>query len=155
MKRHNTLLLITLALAATLLSCERKTLYSHFTDIDLDGWTKSDTVTFCVTDIPQTGFHDETLCLRTTAEYPFQSLTLVVQQSRRADDEGRTDTLSLRLVDSRGNPTGDGVSLSQHRFPLRNISLETGDTLRLRVWHIMKRETLPGVVNVGLTVKRQ
>ena len=66
----------------------------------------------------------------------------------------RSDTLSCKLVDADGTVQGEGVSFYQYRFHLCNMKLTQGDSLRVSIRHNMKREILPGIADVGVTLTK-
>ena len=53
------------------------------------------------------------------------------------------------VIDQSGNSKGKGLSLQQYDFDIDEMQLEQGDSLHIRVAHNMKREILPGVVDLG------
>ena len=82
-------------------------------------------------------------------------LTLIVEQTIYPSGVATTDTLDCKLIDERGNATGQGVSQYQYLFPLKTLSLQRGDSLHLEVHHDMKREILPGITSVGIKMKEE
>lgn len=156
--RSDNLLLyaICLTVALALGSCNRKAVYSHYehTHIDGWGWERSDTLTFSVPPLGEGGLFSEELGLRTTTRYPFTSLTLIVSQRVFPSGLFRNDTVTVRLTDDIGNRLGDGMNLYQHTCTLPVIQLNEHDSLSITVSHYMKRESLPGISDIGLTVKR-
>ena len=145
--------LCTLAVALALTSCNRNTLYSHYEHIPIEGWERSDTLNFRLTDIPQTGTYTEELGLRISTAFPYTALTLIVSQLAKASDLERTDTLTARLTDDDGNLNGQGgIDHHQYAFTLSAVKLQQGDTLTIAVRHAMRRESLPGICELGITV---
>jgi gliding motility-associated lipoprotein GldH len=82
-------------------------------------------------------------------------LTLVVEQEVWPSGLTRSDTLWCRLVDSDGNIQGEGISNFQYNFQLLNLRLNSSDSLRVTVRHNMKREILPGISDIGLTLTKK
>jgi gliding motility-associated lipoprotein GldH len=151
----NKKLLILLTVALALASCNRKTIYSHYEHTPLDGWEKNDTLVFSVPPVRHDGVYREMIGLRTSSAYPFMGLTLVVEQEVWPSGLTRSDTLWCRLVDSDGNIQGEGISNSQYNFQLLNLRLNSSDSLRVTVRHNMKREILPGISDIGLTLTKK
>ena len=60
----------------------------------------------------------------------------------------------FHLYDEKGNVLGDGVSYFQYNFMLSEVDLREGDSLHVCVRHIMKREILPGISDIGLKMIR-
>ena len=88
--------------------------------------------------------------LRINSEYPFLGLCLVVEQTTFPSDVRRVDTLNCSLIDKGGSPKGKGVNYFQNRFLLTDLSVSEGDSVEIAVHHNMKREILPGVVDLGI-----
>ena len=97
----------------------------------------------------------ETLGLRTNMAYPFTGVWLIIEQHTRPSGLTRCDTVGLDIIDSDGRPMGKGISHFQHDLPLNDITLQAGDSLFVSIRHDMKREVLPGISDVGLTLTRR
>ena len=93
--------------------------------------------------------------LRIDNTFPFQSLTMEVIQT--IFPEGKTTSLNRTcpLIDEDGNIKGGGVSLFLYTFLLNDVSLNQGDSLHISVVHCMKREIMPGVIDVGISLTKQ
>lgn len=151
-----------LAVTIALCSCNRKTIYHHYEHTSLAGWEKSDTIVFCVPPVPQSTVLHEEVELRISDRYPFMGLSLVVEHTTlpagttpkagKALPAGlvRTDTLNCSLVDENGNFKVKGVGYYQYHFHLTDISVNEGDSLVVALRHAMRRETLPGIADVGI-----
>lgn len=145
--------------------CIGRKVYDHYEELPVAGWEKNDTITFLVPPVAQGGLYSLDLGLRTTTQYPFMSLTLIVEQlTFPLDTAARplfpvaprpsVTTLSCRLMDSRGHVKGQGINYFQHDFHVADIVLNAGDSLRFSVRHDMKREILPGISDLGLRLRR-
>ena len=148
------LILILLTVALALTSCNRNTIYSHYQHTPLDGWEKNDTLVFDVVPVRSDGTYSEVVGLRMSSTYPFMGLTLIVEQEVWPSGLTHSDTLWCRLIDRDGNIQGEGISTFQYNFQLRNLRLNTQDSLHITIRHNMKREILPGVADVGVTLRR-
>ena len=146
-------ILITVAL--TLFGCNRKTIYSHYEPTPLSGWEKNDTLSFVIGSLMKEGNYLEQIGMRVNADYPFKGLTIIVQQHTRSARIMRTDTLHAQLMDQEGNVLGDGINNLQYQFPLATIQLFPDDTLFVSIRHGMKREILPGISDIGVSLTLQ
>ena len=142
------MLFLTVALAVV--SCNRKTVYHHYEHTPLTGWDKEDTLFFSVERMPQEAVIGRDVELRIADSYPFRSLCLIVEQTVYPSCQTRCDTVSCPLVDPDGTMLGQGITLYQYRFPLPEVRLNEGDSLRLSVRHDMRRETLAGIADIGI-----
>ena len=92
--------------------------------------------------------------MRTDASFPYQSLSLVVDQwiihtKTHAPGRFKSDTISIDIYDRQGRAEGRGVNLMQYVYPLKSVKLQQGDSIALRIHHHMKNKSIVGVANVG------
>ena len=154
MKCRNSLFVFVLTVALAIAGCNRKTIYSHYEHTPIYGWEKTDHLSFVVSPVTDNGTFREEVGLRINGAYPFMGLTLIVEQQVYPSGMRRSDTLSCKLVDADGTVQGEGVSFYQYRFHLCNMRLAQGDSLRVSIRHNMKREILPGIADVGVTLTK-
>ena len=157
MKRSlNLYLLLAVAFVAIALSsCDSDVIYDKYNHTPLVGWEKNDTLSFDVPPVKDAGRYRLELGLRTSTSFPFTGLSLVVEHTVEPDHMLYTDTVNCRLADEKGNVLGNGVSCFQYNFIVSDISLNKGDSLHICVRHIMKREIMPGISDVGLKLTRR
>ena len=139
-----------LAVALAVAGCDRKTIYHHYEPTSLSGWEKDDTLFFSMKPATQAVILHRVIELRTDDSYPFRNLSLIVEQTTFPSQLIRRDTLDCQLMTPDGIVLGWGVTLHQYRFRLPDISLTEGDSLCLSIHHNMRRETLPGIADVGI-----
>ena len=116
-----------LALLLALGACQSQVAYHHFRHISSPGWDKSDTLHFDVQPMTEDGNYEVLAELRTDKNYPFQN-----------SKEGVIE--------------GDGISAFQYQFHVRYLNLHKGDSLHICVAHNMKREIMPGIIDVGVLI---
>ncbi len=149
------------ALALGLAACNDGKVYDSYRQTSLAGWEKTDTLFFGVPRLNKAGAYQPQLSLRITDKFPFTSLTLIVDEwvihqkavagtNRQRLQLLKTDTLNCKLSNWKGFFNGQGVSNLQYSFPMGTVNLLPGDSLLIRVRHDMKRETMPGVSDVGV-----
>jgi len=138
-----------------LTACDKRTVYNHYEHTPLSGWERNDTLSFAVGPVGESGSYVEDLGLRISNEYPFMSLSLIVDQEVSSTHEKRRDTLACDLISGQGVVKGQGVSQYQYSFHLTTMELQSGDKLYVSVRHDMKREILPGISDVGLKLSRK
>lgn len=138
--------------ATALQSCNESKVYDKYDHTPLSGWEKNDTLRFDIPRLTADGMYESTLGLRITDNYPFMGLTLIVEQRLMPADTIFTDTVKCELTDRNGKTRGKGVSYYQFRFPVTKMQLNKGDSLHIRVRHDMKREMLPGISDVGISL---
>lgn len=152
-----TLLALAVAVVAVwaLSSCEGGVVYDKYKPTPVDGWERSDTLVFDVPKLKDSGRYRQEIGLRINVAYPFTGLSLLVERTIEPGHRVDVDTLNCRLYDNKGNALGNGVSFFQYDFILSDGELQKGDSLHVRVSHIMMREILPGVSDIGFRVVRK
>lgn len=128
--------------------------FSAFQSIDEEGWWREDTLTFTVDTLQPATRYAVTLSLRTAAApdvYPYTDLTLAVRHTE-------TDTLRLTLATARGDDEGRGTSLYQYDFLIDTLSIDSTiisptTPLTISVFHLMRRDPLPGIRDVGVQLR--
>ncbi len=155
MTKSKFLIMILFTVAWALASCNRNTVYSHYEDTSLDGWERTDTLKFNDIVIKANADYIEEVGIRISDRFPFQSLFLVAEQHVRPSGTFRTDTFSCKLIDRNGYVKGRGLTYFQYNFHLTTLHLNAGDTLDVCIKHNMRREILPGVANIGITLSKR
>lgn len=143
-----------LAVALTLGACNRSAVFSKYKSTSLAGWERNDTLTFEVKPVEAEMEIIETLGLRVNDSYPFKALCLIVDQTVFPERSTMSDTINCVLFNDDGKTKGSGVSYYQFNYNLTNRRLAKGDSLLIMIRHNMKREIIPGVSDVGVTLKR-
>lgn len=155
MQSKHLLRIMILATGLLLCACNSQKKYSHYEHVSETGWEKTDTINFYISPINESGTYRETLGLRIDTTFPFQSLTLEIKQTVFPEGRQENYTKVCPLVDKDGTITGAGVSLFQYTFPFNDIRLNQGDSVHITVVHSMKREIMPGVTDVGISLTKQ
>lgn len=154
MQRNNLKVILgTLLLAAIcgMASCSRQQkVYANYEHIDDAEWEKTDTITFDVPPMTAAGSYRERLGLRLADAFPFMTLSLEMEIHVLPKGLIYASQHKFNVIDQKGNPMGKGLSLHQYDFDLNELELEEGDSLHIKIAHNMKREILPGVVDLGL-----
>lgn len=141
--------------AMALYSCNSNVVYNKYNHTPLVGWEKNDTLVFDVPPMKESSRYRLELGLRTSTSFPFTGLSLVIDRTVEPGHILYTDTINCRLADDKGNVLGRGVSYFQYNFIVSDINLNKGDSLHICVRHIMKREIMPGISDIGLKISRR
>lgn len=144
-----------LILSVLFAACNDKKVYDTFHHTPLAGWEKNDSLSFDVHKLKTSGRYLSTLALRIDDEYPFMGLTLIVEQTVHPSHTKHVDTLNCALIGANGIPKGQGIGYYQYAFGVTSMNLQKGDSLHISVRHNMKREILPGISNVGVSLTKQ
>ena len=152
---HWPCLLITVGMAFTLAACESKPVSYSYCSTPVEGWEQGDTLHFHVDSVAHTGNYHMTLGIRysATTPYPFQSLWLVVHEHWHHPEMTYCDTVECMLTNSDGDIKGTGVSIYQVEQYLHDRQLQEGASADISINHIMQREMLPGITDIGLRIE--
>lgn len=130
--------------------------YSEFHDHPSDGWRRMTVLSFdpcpfdSATDI---GSHEIEIILRHNDAIPYDSLWVAVEETSFGTTIHR-DTIPVALSNAEGEWLGRGT----HGVYEVSKSLRTYKRLpsgyEITLGHAMKQERIPGIINVGIRMKR-
>ncbi|MBQ8968438.1 MAG: gliding motility lipoprotein GldH [Bacteroidaceae bacterium] len=145
---------LTLAATAVMLlaACTDGKLMHCYLPTDDEGWGRTDTLCFPLPDIPQTGEYPVSVGLRHGNRFPYTGLWVEAETRLSHPTAVRRDTLYIPITDTNGHPLQPGVSLHQHEVPLTTLHLQRGQKGNIRLHHIMMREVVPAISDVGLRI---
>ena len=143
---------VTIVLLALLMlcGCQQQVAYHAFCHIDEPGWDKTDTLHFYISPVARDGNYRLDAELRTDKDYPFQKLTIEIEQTVYPSKESFNNKIDCNLISETGVIEGDGISYFQYQFYVRGLSLHQGDSVHISLTHNMKREIMPGISDVGV-----
>ena len=145
---------ILVAVAMAFVSCNRSPIFSQYHHTQLTGWEKNDTLTFNVPRLSSDMKLKAVIGLRITDAYPFKTICLIVDKVVSPDNIIDSDTINCSLFDNDGMSKGRGVSCYQFNYHISNIQLMKDDSVAIHIRHNMKREILPGISDVGITLEK-
>ena len=134
----------------------RETDYRAYCDVPVESWEQHRAVTFPLDSIVlPDGQYRLSITLRTTHDYPFQTLWLLVTTRLQTDSaqwEQTADTLVCNVTDPQGHQLGPGVTRFRYTMPLRSLTVNGPLQGQVQVRHIMRRTLLPGITDVGIII---
>ena len=122
--------------------------------VDIDGWQRADTLTFHLTDLQKGSSYCAELDIRITDAYPLMTLALAVKQTLHANRKTVVDTVFLQVYDDVGRMLGKGLTRKAYSLPLTTLTPTVDDSLTITLHHIMMQDTLPGITDIGVRLKR-
>lgn len=152
-----TLLLVLMAMPA-ISSCtnDEQAVYFSYQDLENGIWDRQYRHAFALDTIRESGRYRVEVCMRTMQVVQFQHVFVTVQQQVAGSRANRTDTIRLTLTDQLGNMAGRGLSLYNYSAELpRSITLRKGQSATLILNHIMRRQQLEGIKQIGLRVYKE
>ena len=137
-----------------LTACTGNVIYDKYNHTAVSGWDRGEVLSFNTAKMKTTGRYHTTLGLRINDTYPFQALTLIVEQTVYPEKHTVKDTVNCTLFDTSGKIMGQGISYYQYHYHVSEMTLQKGDSLHVTVRHDMQRDILPGISDVGIEVSR-
>ena len=148
--RNKAIVFVVLLALIVLCGCQQQVAYHEFRHIYEPGWDKSDTIHFDTRSLSAGGSYRLDAEVRTDKNYPFQKLTIEIEQAVYPSKEKYHDVIDCDLISEEGVIEGDGISYFQYQFHVRDLSLHQGDSVHICLTHNMKREIMPGITDVGI-----
>lgn len=148
--RNKPYVIIVLLVLFMLCGCQQQVTYHAFWHIYEPGWDKTDTLYFDISPVPKDGNYRLDAELRTDKDYPFQQLTIQIEQTVYPSKECFHNKIDCNLISETGVIKGDGISYFQYQFYVRGLNLHQGDSVHISLTHNMKREIMPGISDVGV-----
>ena len=159
MKHKVSTLFYIIALMTTIMSatsCSDPRTYDQYKSVSLQGWQRNDTLTF---DLPRQweGNYQLDLCLRAAQTYPYRNLSVIIERKviyfrqRKKLEKTYNDTVNCEVINVKGTLVGHkGITSTEILQAVTSFRLNRNDSLQVKIHHIMNRESLPGISDVGI-----
>ena len=142
-----------MAIAISVSSCDDSRIYDCYAATPQNGWERNEVLHFEVSKIEKAGIYQQCVQLRANQKYPFQTVTLIVEQTIFPQKQVYQDTIECHIINEEGQLEGkNGISSTEVVAPLRTLQLRQGDSLAISIRHDMRRELLPGISDVGIRI---
>lgn len=145
------------ALALCLAACrpDPSTLVHEYRQVKGDeGWNVRDTIRIPVPAAPATGDYVLSVGMRVTNGFSWEGVWVETALVADTPHVELVDTLFVRVYDPQARPLTTGVSLLQVEVAApKTIHLMQGQKGSLRLRHLMRRETLPFITDVGALLR--
>lgn len=144
-----------LLLIVILLSCNKDVVYTDTNTMPSKTWELTKTPVFSVPVKDTLSGNDISFLIRTSSSYPYRNLYLFVTAT---SPEGKTitDTLQYFLADEKGKRSGKGFGdIHEIVLPYKsNVFFPVPGTYSFKIQHGMRIESLKGVYDFGIRVKK-
>jgi gliding motility-associated lipoprotein GldH len=134
-------------------ACSQNEIFSEFHSFPEAKWPRNEKVEFQIhlpEDAPR---QDIFLEIRNNSNYPFRNLWLFVDITA-PDGVRRCDTINVELADVYGKWYGRGISLYSYSFLYEpDVKYPLSGIYTYSIRQGMRKEVLPGITDVGMTVK--
>mgnify|MGYP002623964298 FL=1 len=137
---------------ALLAACHSDTLYHTYLPLPSEGWQATDTLRFDLPELTDAHSGHVLVDLRVSEQIPYRLLRLVLEQ--RTDSIRLRDTLAIPLADHQGQWLAKGTVLHEFETESVPLRLPSQQPRQLLLYHIMSRQTMPGVTEAGVRVTK-
>ena len=137
------------------LSCTGGTVFHSYKPLPKEGRERRDTVCFQVPKVEEDIDGTLFVGLRTVANVGIQDVVLAVEQRNEAEGICRCDTIRYPLTDAEGNALTLGVNNHQYETQHLPFRLQKGRSAQVRIRHLMSKEVISGITEVGIRIERQ
>lgn len=134
------------------MACTHHTLVHSFRSIPEEGWRRTDTLIFTLPTTLDDAEYALYIDLRLHNRFPYRELWLAVEHGVAGERGSICDTLCCHLSDQEGKLSGQGINLLQYETRAGTLPLQAGRQTQIRIHHLMRRETLPYIIEVGVRV---
>lgn len=142
-------------------SCSDPRTYDHYESVSLRGWERNDTLAF---DVPRQweGNYQIDLCIRAAQAYPYRNISMIMERKviyyrqHKKREKTYNDTINCEIINDKGMLAGqDGISCTEIRQPATSFRLNRNDSLHITIRHIMSRESVPGISDIGIRLLKK
>lgn len=134
-------------------SCAGDTLVHRYAALPADGWARRDTVCFDLPGDVEDICGTLTVGLRTKTGVAIRDIVLAVEQCDSDAFVVRRDTVCYPLTNSEGDALTSGVNFHQYETQFVPFRMEKDRKGCVRIYHLMTRETIPGITEVGIRIR--
>lgn len=139
---------------AILSSCMQDTLLHVYQPVPATGWSCRDTLCFEVDSSIAAGSYSLTVGIRTVPQPSLSQVVIAVEQHLDSPLYTRTDTLVCTLTDAEGRPNVRGGNNPIYENVQLPFHLTEGQHGTIRIRHLMRREVVQGITDVGIRIGR-
>ncbi len=134
-------------------ACTEDTLVHSYKPISDEGWWRNDTLVYTLP--PQSTDLHCTASVEVRISNAFALRELWLEVEKKVGENSQKDTVMFRLADESENLDGEGFNLLQYAQEAGHIDLKANEEASLRIRHLMEREIIPHICEVGIRVDKQ
>lgn len=152
---RNSLVKSLFALSLVIISCGKGIEYEKYANVTDYQWDMNDVKSFDVPIQDTTNSFDVFIMLRNNGQYPWRNIHLFVTTTSPAGQQVK-DTVEYYLADEMGKWLGSGWgNIWTNQLPYRiNVRFPYKGIYEFYIQQGMRNEKLPGVLDVGLMIKK-
>lgn len=149
---HKISVFIFTVMSILLMACENNTLIHHYKPIPTEGWKKGDTICFHIDTVRQNNIYAFSVGLRSTAQYKYSNLWLIIESQFSNPEFARTDTIECLINDRKKENAQNGTFVHNHCYDLPPLNLQEGQTGKIIIKHYMYNDELSGLSDIGIRI---
>lgn len=142
-----------LAALTASVSCRRSEVFMHYDALSDEGWSNDTKVVCDVPPLTADGNYLLQLHLRATSSHPYPYKTIHVEVVQQWSDTTHVDTVECPISDIGDGSTG--IAYRQHTYDVARHYHHCGDSARITLRHLMRRASLPGISDAGISLIHQ
>lgn len=155
MLSNKVVVLVIVMASIIIMGCQNEphTILHQYQSLPPKGWDTQNTLSFNLDSVGHSGEYELELEVRSTRDIQFQKIYIVVEQHLKSPLFNSRDTVGIELTDGMGNLEGDGLYLYTTTATLSHpVSLHRGQHGTVVLSHIMRRNQLLGIKDVGIKI---
>lgn len=149
LQRTLTTAIITLLLS----SCIGDTIQHQYHHISKEGWSRNDTIAFELPPANVEGHYAVDTEIRTTRPFPYQKIWVVREVLFQTPLMTHNDTICIETGSDTAFPEGKGVTIRTYSHSDTTFALKEGQQGRMKLYHVMSREILPHITDIGINMR--
>ena len=135
-------------------SCSNHIVFCEFQSVPDKAWNKQTAFLFHFDVKDDSVPYDIYMQLRNNASYPYQNIWILFEVQQSTENAVK-DTIEYKLADDTGRWTGNGITLYQNQFSLReNYHFPDTGQYTISLSHGMYDNRLKGIEDIGLLVEK-
>ena len=145
---------ITAAILTLLLSsCIGDIVQHQYRHISMDGWSRNDTIAFELPPANMEGRYAVDTEIRSAHQFPYRRVYLIRELSLQSPIKIHKDTVCIEMGSSEAYSKGKGVTMKAYSHSDTTLVLKKGQKGNMKLYHIMSREVLPHITDIGIKVR--
>lgn len=138
-----------LLFALLLAACDGHTRFHSFQPMADEGWSRTDTLTFSLPPADAEGDYQLLVGMRYGKDFPYEGIWMTVETELPPSPSVRRDTVYFRM-NMPEEARSRGIMYVQQEMPVAVVHLRQAQQCRIRLRHIMRREVMPDISDIGL-----
>ncbi len=135
--------------------CDNSRIFEEYRPVKDHQWLHKDTITYQVNIQDTNSHYNIYLNLRNKINYPYRNIWLLFK-TVGPDNQTSKSKMNFKLANKKGQWLGQGLGdIYDHRYRIsKKAKFRHLGNHTFRINHLMRKDTLPGIMNVGLRLEK-